>query len=138
MPAEINAAEITAALADLGTPCVVLIDDLDLLAQNLAVDPPMREILRTGRDRGIGLACAGSAEAMNQPGSWIAEARRARQGVLLQPQSMNEGDIAGGRLPLEIVRRPLRLGRGYITHPTTGAVISVALPLTELRGVGAS
>jgi hypothetical protein len=53
--------------------------------------------------------------------------------VLLQPQSMNEGDIAGGRLPLEIVRRPLRLGRGYITHPTTGAIISVALPLTELR-----
>ena len=138
LPAQINPAEMTAALAELGTPCVILVDDLDLMAQIPVVDPTLRDVVRTGRDRGIGLACAGSAESMMQPGTWISEARRARQGVLLQPTSMNEGDVAGGRLPMEIVRRPLRLGRGYIAHPTTGAIISVALPLTELRNGGAS
>ena len=132
-----DATEIETALAELGTPCVVLIDDLDLLAHNPAADPVLRDVVRTGRDRGIGLACAGSADVILQnPGSWIGEARRARQGVLLQPQAMTEGDLVGGRLPLEVVRRPLKLGRGYIAHPSTGATVAVALPLTELREGG--
>jgi hypothetical protein len=35
---------------------------------------------------------------------------------------------------LEIVRRPLKLGRGYVAHPATGAATAVALPVTELKG----
>ena len=46
---------------------------------------------------------------------------------------MNEGDFVGTRLPTEIVRRPLRPGRGYIANPTTGAIVAIALPLTELK-----
>ncbi|NUP53193.1 MAG: hypothetical protein HOW97_38610 [Catenulispora sp.] len=126
--------EIEEALAELGSPCVVLIDDVDLLVNALNVDPTLRMILRTGRDRGIGLACAGSAEALLQnPVSWIGEAKRARQGVLLHPRTMNEGDLAGARLPMELVRRPLKLGRGYVADPATGAAVAVALPLTELK-----
>ncbi|MBR7831820.1 cell division protein FtsK [Actinospica durhamensis] len=127
--------DIEAALEELGGPCVVLVDDVDLLAHVLGVDGALRTVIRTGRDRGIGLALAGSAEVFLQnPGTWIAEARRSRQGVLLQPQSLNEGDLIGGRLPLEIVRRPLKLGRGYVAHPATGAATAVALPVTELKG----
>ena len=134
-PEAISSSEIEAALAALGTPCVVLIDDVDLVIPIHSADSALREVLRTGRDRGLGLACAGSAEAFLQnPGMWIGEARKARQGVLLQPQSMNEGDLAGARIPIEIVRRPLRLGRGYVVHPTTGTAVAVALPLTELKG----
>jgi S-DNA-T family DNA segregation ATPase FtsK/SpoIIIE len=129
--------EIEDALEALGAPCVVMIDDVDLLTQVLSLDAPLKNVLRTGRDRGVGLVVAGSAEAMIQnPVSWLGESRRARQGVLLQPQSMNEGDLVGGRLPMEIVRRPLKLGRGYVAHPTTGAATAVALPLTELRDGG--
>ncbi|HTJ67714.1 MAG TPA: FtsK/SpoIIIE domain-containing protein [Actinospica sp.] len=132
--AQPDAREIEEALEHLGTPCVVVIDDVDLLVSVLAIDAPLRNLVRTGRDRGIGLAFAGSAEVLLQnPTSWIGEARRARRGVLLQPQSMNEGDLIGGRLPMEIVRRPLKVGRGYVAHPTTGAATAVALPLTELR-----
>jgi len=138
MPPQINADEITSTLSTLGTPCVVLVDDLDLMAQNPAVDPAMREIIRTGRDRGVGLACAGSGEAAQHraPGSPRRTGRV--RACPVQPQSMNKGDVAGGRLPLEIVRRPLRLGRGRIANPFTGAITSVALPLTELREGGAS
>ncbi len=133
-----DAAQIDQALAELGSPenpCVVLVDDVDLLVNVPSVDPAMRAILRTGRDRGIGLACAGSAEALLQnPVSWIGEAKRARQGVLLHPQTLNEGDLAGARLPMELVRRPLKPGRGYVAHPGTGAAVAIALPLTELKG----
>jgi S-DNA-T family DNA segregation ATPase FtsK/SpoIIIE len=74
---------------------------------------------------------------MMNPGHWIGDVRRARQGVLLSPQAVGEGDLAGTRLPVEIVRRPLRLGRGYMAHPVSGGVVAVALPLTELREQGA-
>ena len=127
-------AKIEAALAEIGTPCVILLDDVDVLVRVFGPDALLRELITTGQDRGIGLAVAGTAEALMQnPGTWIGELRRTRQGVLLQPQSLNEGDLAGARLPLELVRRPLRLGRGYVAHPVTGAAIAVALPLTELR-----
>jgi S-DNA-T family DNA segregation ATPase FtsK/SpoIIIE len=131
--------DIKAGLEELGAPCVVLIDDLDVLARNPAPDVFLRELIGTGRDRGIGIACAGSAEAMLlNPGSWVGEMRRSRQGLLLNPQAMNEGDLVGARLQMEIIRRPLRLGRGYITNPTSGAAMAVALPLTELREGGPS
>jgi len=126
--------EINAALAELGRPCVVLVDDLEVVMRNPAPDAALREVIATGRDRGVGLACAGSAEAFNQnPVSWVGELRRLRQGVLINPQSMNEGDFVGTRLPTEVVRRPLRLGRGYIANPTSGAIVAIALPLTELK-----
>lgn len=132
--AQLDGRDVEEALAELGSPCVVLIDDVDLLVNAVNVDPTLRTIIRTGRDRGIGLACAGSAEALLQnPVSWIGEAKRARQGVLLHPRTMNEGDLAGARLPMELVRRPLKLGRGYVADPATGAAMAVALPLTELK-----
>ncbi|HEV2635918.1 MAG TPA: FtsK/SpoIIIE domain-containing protein [Actinocrinis sp.] len=135
--AQIPGAQIETALAELGSPCVVLVDDVDVLLRNPGPDAALREVVATGQDRGIGLACAGTAEALMQnPGTWIGEVRRIRQGVLLNPQSMNEGDLAGTRLPVEIVRRPLRPGRGYVAHPVSGAVIAIALPRTELRVQG--
>jgi S-DNA-T family DNA segregation ATPase FtsK/SpoIIIE len=132
-------ARIEAALAELGAPCVILLDDVDVLVRVFGPDALLRQLITTGQDRGIGIAVAGTAEALMQnPATWIGELRRSRQGVLLQPQSINEGDLAGGRLPLEIVRRPLRLGRGYVGHPVTGGAVAVALPITELREDGAA
>jgi S-DNA-T family DNA segregation ATPase FtsK/SpoIIIE len=136
--AQPEAKDIEESLEQLGAPSVVIIDDVDLLVGALALDAPLRNLVRTGRDRGIGLAYAGSAEGLQVPTGWISEARRSRAGVLLQPQSMNEGDVIGGRLPMEIVRRPLKLGRGYVAHQTTGAATAIALPLTELREGGAA
>jgi S-DNA-T family DNA segregation ATPase FtsK/SpoIIIE len=126
--------EINAALAALGGPCVILVDDLEVVMRSAAPDAALREVVATGRDRGVGLACAGSAEAYAQsPGTWIGEVRRVRQGVLINPQSMSEGDYLGTRLPPEIVRRPLRVGRGFVANPASGAIIAIALPLTELK-----
>jgi DNA segregation ATPase FtsK/SpoIIIE, S-DNA-T family len=122
------------AIAQLGAPCVVLVDDADLLAQMPAADAALRRIVSTGRDRGLGLAAAGSSETFVQSiVGWLGEARRIRQGVLLGPTSMGEGDLVGARIPPNQLRKPVRPGRGYVSDPTTGALIQIALPLTVLK-----
>jgi len=122
------------AIAQLGAPCVVLVDDADLLAQMPAADAALRRIVSTGRDRGIGLAAAGSSETFVQSiVGWLGEARRIRQGVLLGPTSMGEGDLVGARIPPNQLRKPVRPGRGYVADPTTGALTQIALPLTVLK-----
>ena len=126
--------DIRESLAALGAPCVILLDDVDAVIRNHTVDAVMRELIATGRDQGIGIAVAGTGEAFTQnPVTWLGEFRRARQGVLISPQHVAEGDLAGIRLPGELVRRPPTPGRGLIADPATGQPVTIALPLTELR-----
>ncbi|WP_204037743.1 FtsK/SpoIIIE domain-containing protein [Actinoplanes utahensis] len=127
-------AVVTAAVAAAGGPVVVLVDDVDLLGFANPVDQVLREVVATGRDRGIGLAYAGTAETLTQAlGGWMAEARRSRQGVLLAPQSTLEGDLVGVRVPPALLRSGSRPGRGYVPDPASGALSSVAIPHTVLR-----
>jgi DNA segregation ATPase FtsK/SpoIIIE, S-DNA-T family len=125
---------VTGAAPGQGVPCVVLLDDADLMASMPPLEPFLRELIASGRDRGIGFAAAGSGETfINSMIGWIGEARRVRQGVLLNPQSVAEGDLVGSRVPVNLLRRPIRLGRGYIADPVTGGLSSIALPLTVLK-----
>lgn len=127
--------EAHAALRDLGGgPCLVLLDDADLMAQMPPLEPFLRELIATGRDRGLGFACAGTSETfVNSLVGWIGEARRVRQGVLLSPQSVAEGDLVGARVPVNLLRRPPRPGRAHVADPVTGGLASIALPLTVLK-----
>jgi S-DNA-T family DNA segregation ATPase FtsK/SpoIIIE len=132
-----SAQEVRDALDGLGTPCVVLVDDAELLSQMPPCDAALREVIATGRDRGIGLALSTVAETFSQGSvGWLKDARTVRRGVLLAPQAMLEGDIIGTRVPANLLRRPARPGRGYIADPRTGATVSIALPLTVLREPG--
>ena len=54
-----------------------------------------------------------------------------RQGVSINPRPTNERAFLGTRLPADIIRHPLRVCRGHIANPVSGAVIAIALPLTE-------
>jgi len=129
-----SAADLEAALEEVGTPCVVLVDDADLLAQVPAADAVLRRVVATGKDRGLGLAAAATPETFVQAMvGWIGDARRLRQGVLLNPQSAAEGDVIGARLPPNQLRRPARPGRGYTADPASGGLLQIALPLTELK-----
>jgi len=130
-----TADDARSAVEELGAPCVVLLDDADLMAQMPAMEPFLREVISTGRDRGLGLGYAGTSETLvTAMIGWIGEARRSRQGVLLNPQSVAEGDLVGARLPISLLRRPIRLGRAHVADPVTGGVSAIAIPLTELRG----
>ena len=130
---QLTGPEITEALAEVGTPAAVLIDDTDLLLHT-AADNTLRDLIATGRDEGIGLAAAGSPETFVQAViGWAAELRRSRTGVLLAPQSLAEGDCIGVRLPQDLVRRPARFGRGLTGDAATGSVLSLLIPHTELK-----
>ena len=127
-------AQVAAAVEQAGGPVAVLVDDVDLLGFANPIDPVLRQVVATGRDRGIGLAYAATAETLTQALSgWIAEARRSRQGVLLAPQSPLEGDLLGMRVPPGLLRSGSRPGRGHIPDPATGSLRSVAIPHTVLR-----
>jgi S-DNA-T family DNA segregation ATPase FtsK/SpoIIIE len=126
------AAEVTEAVSE-GGPVVVLVDDADLLGLGSPVDAPLRAIVAAGRDRGIGLAYAASAESLTQTFSgWMAEAKRSRQGVLLAPQSAVEGDLLGSRVPPSMLRAGVQPGRGHIVDGK-GTIRVVALPHTVIR-----
>ncbi|MEZ0110308.1 S-DNA-T family DNA segregation ATPase FtsK/SpoIIIE [Catenulispora sp. EB89] len=130
---QLSGPEITEALAEVGTPAAILIDDTDLLLHTPA-DNTLRDLIATGRDQGIGMVAAGSPETFVQAViGWVAELRRSRTGVLLAPQSLAEGDCIGVRLPQDLVRRPARFGRGLTGDAATGNVLSLLIPHTELK-----
>jgi S-DNA-T family DNA segregation ATPase FtsK/SpoIIIE len=118
-----------------GTGTVVLIDDVDLIGQGNPIEPVLREVATVGRDRGLGIAFAGSADWLTGPvGGWLAEAKRSRQGILLAPQTSMEGDLLGTRLAHSQMRVPVRPGRGYTTlGAAQGKVQVIAIPLTTLK-----
>ncbi|GCD46562.1 FtsK/SpoIIIE domain-containing protein [Streptomyces paromomycinus] len=126
--------EVTAALNAEPGPAVILVDDADLLAQLPAADAALREVATTGRDRGIGLVAAATAETLTSVGiGWLGLVRRVRKGVLLSPQSPSEGDILGVRVPYDLLRGRPTPGRGLTVDPVSGALVSVLVPETVLR-----
>ncbi len=114
---------------------VLLIDDIDLFGHSHPLDPILREIASVGRDRGLGIALAGSGEVLTGPtGGWLGEAKRSRQGVLLAPQTSLEGDLLGIRLAHSQMRVPIRPGRGYTTlGAPQGKAQIIAIPHTTLK-----
>ncbi|GLY17667.1 cell division protein FtsK [Kineosporia sp. NBRC 101677] len=118
-----------------GSQTVLLIDDVDLLGPGHPLDPVLREVASVGRDRGLGIAFAGSGEVLTGPaGGWLGEAKRSRQGVLLAPQTSLEGDLLGIRLTHSQMRVPVRPGRGYTTLGAgQGKAQIIAIPHTTLK-----
>jgi S-DNA-T family DNA segregation ATPase FtsK/SpoIIIE len=118
-----------------GHRTVILVDDTDLLGQGNPIDPVLREVAAVGRDRGLGLAFAGTADWLTSPvGGWLNEAKRSRQGVLLAPQTSLEGDLLGTRLAHSQLRTPVRPGRGFTTlRAEQGRIQVIAIPETTLK-----
>ncbi|GII52603.1 cell division protein FtsK [Planotetraspora thailandica] len=127
-----SAQDVQAALAGFDGPKIVVIDDADLLAAP-ECDRVLKEIAISGRDRGVGLVYAGPADVLQVAvGSWVSAAKRARRGLLLTPKSLQEGDMIGVRLPMQLIRSSLPSGRAVMTGPG-GEPRMVQLPLTVLR-----
>jgi S-DNA-T family DNA segregation ATPase FtsK/SpoIIIE len=123
-----SAEEFATALRTVTGPGVVLVDDADILGYMPSANLELRTVVNSGRDRGLGLACAATPETLTGAAvGWIGEARRHRKGLLLQPQSLLEGDLLGVRLTQSQLfgRVP---GRGLLPEPRTGALITVQVP----------
>ncbi|NUO43559.1 MAG: hypothetical protein HOV82_16165 [Streptomyces sp.] len=127
--------DLRAALAAAGDAVVVMVDDADLMSMS-PVDTMLRDISSSGRDRSIGLAVAGPAEALVSPLSpWLGQVRRSRKGLLLSPQTISEGDILGLRLPHNVIRVNRVPGRAF-TVDEAGALMTVLVPETGAADAG--
>ncbi|WP_436775313.1 FtsK/SpoIIIE domain-containing protein [Yinghuangia sp. YIM S09857] len=122
---------VEAMAAAEGQPLVIVVDDADMLL-SAAADKVLREVAVSGRDHGRSLLLAGLPESMSALG-WVGMARRSRQGVLLGPKSIAEGDLIGVRLSGDQMRTQLAPGRAW-TAGDAGAAIAVQIPLTVLDG----
>ncbi|MEV7236289.1 FtsK/SpoIIIE domain-containing protein [Streptomyces sp. NPDC051020] len=123
---EHDALEEALALASDGV--VVVIDDADLLLQTQA-EPVLNRIARTGAEVGQGLIAAGETDRLVAGFSgWHTDLRRNRQGLLISPQNMGDGELIGIRFPRSRLGAG-RPGRGML-HLGDGVVRTVQVPET--------
>ncbi|MFD9356744.1 FtsK/SpoIIIE domain-containing protein [Streptomyces sp. NPDC060031] len=91
-------------LADLvekaeGRPYAVIADDAELL-YDTRLDEALEALLRKGADGGIGLLAGGTTDSLgSQYRGFVTAARKSRNGLLLSPQSTQDGELFGIRLP---------------------------------------
>ncbi|MDX2822289.1 FtsK/SpoIIIE domain-containing protein [Streptomyces ipomoeae] len=122
--------EFTEALEAGSGPRVVVVDDADLFVLP-DIDQNLRSLAQSGRDHGIGIVSAATAETMTGAMGWLGALKRHRKGVLLAPQSALEGDFIGTRLAHAHLRGR-RLGRGLTVDPRSGELINVQIPETTI------
>lgn len=122
--------EFAAALESGNEPRVVLVDDADLVALP-EFDQDLRALAESGRERGIGLAAAATGDTMAGAMGWLGALKRQRRGVLLEAQSLMDGDILGVRLTHAHLRNR-KPGRGLTVDPRSGEPINVQIPETPL------
>ncbi|MFE5819989.1 FtsK/SpoIIIE domain-containing protein [Streptomyces sp. NPDC056479] len=128
--ADIPREELEKVLADHPGPVVVVIDDADDLQKSQA-EPVLGAIARTGAETGRGLIVAGQTDRLMAGFSgWLVDVRRNRQGALLNPQSVGEGELIGGRIPRS------RVGGGKpgraMFHAGDGRLQTLQVPETAL------
>jgi S-DNA-T family DNA segregation ATPase FtsK/SpoIIIE len=108
-------------------PVVVLLDDAELLR-----DCPAATLLAqlvTGAVPGRALVVAGSPEGLGGGFTgWHVQARQARQGLLLSPRSVADGELLGCRLPRHALGGPVLPGRG-LAHLGDGRLVPVQVPV---------
>ncbi|MFI1360662.1 FtsK/SpoIIIE domain-containing protein [Streptomyces sp. NPDC020898] len=80
-------------------PYVVVVDDAELL-YDTPLDEALEGVIRKGVDGGVGLLAAGTTDTLSsQYRGFAVDARKSRNGMLLTPQSPQEGELFGIRLP---------------------------------------
>jgi DNA segregation ATPase FtsK/SpoIIIE, S-DNA-T family len=115
--------ELVTELRDAEQLHVLLVDDADI------VDDPTRGLsdLFAAPRANLHAIVAGRTDALKTLGHWSVGVRRARTGILLQPDVQMDGQLLGVTLP----RRPtppVRPGCGYRVDPGGFELVQVALP----------
>ena len=111
-------------VAGAGRTVVVLIDDGEGLRDAAGGDFFLR--VARGQVPGAFVVLGGHAEGVGAGLSgWQPEMKKSRQGLLLSPQGMSDGDLIGCRIPRNVLGQPVAVGRGWI-HLGDGTPTQVA------------
>jgi S-DNA-T family DNA segregation ATPase FtsK/SpoIIIE len=106
--------DLKSLLARADGPYAVIVDDAELL-YDTPLDAALEEVIRTGMDGDHALIAAGATDTMSsQYRGFLVEARRSRNGLLLSPQSSQDGDLFNVRLPRDVGGGPT--GRGLLVR----------------------
>ncbi|MCX4549028.1 FtsK/SpoIIIE domain-containing protein [Streptomyces sp. NBC_01387] len=82
-----------------GRKYVVVVDDAELL-YDTSLDEALETVVRKGADGDHGLIAAGTTDSLSsQYRGFATEARKSRNGLLLTPQTPQEGELFNVRLP---------------------------------------
>ena len=110
----------------LGNGEIVLIDDGDEMFEMLAADS-LQRLMKTARDSAVRFVVAVETHALHRAfGGWIAEVKKDKQGLLLEPDLEIDGDIFGIRLPRRKTAFPP--GRGYLVDRGEARLIQAGRP----------
>ena len=113
---------------------IVFIDDATDLDDEL--DLRLAELAKAGRGTGVVMVVAAeAARARSSFGGVVAEVRRDRHALLLQPDVELDGDLCGVRLAHRRHRRSVP-GRGELVVGGTAELVQVALPAGEHPHIG--
>jgi S-DNA-T family DNA segregation ATPase FtsK/SpoIIIE len=110
-------------LARAEVPVLIVVDDAELVDD----DGTLTALLALGRDD-LHVIAAGRPDLLRSTyGHWTAAVRRARLGVLLQPDPDLDGDLLGTVLPRRRRVAP-RPGRGYLVVDGQAQLVQLARP----------
>lgn len=126
--AETTSAQLREALSSVPQERgLLIIDDAEMILTNdFASD--IHALARGAAGDGWSLLVAGNADALgNAIGGWVAYLRRNRQGLLLSPQSVADGELIGMRLSRGNIGTPNIPGRGLL-HLGDGQLTSIQIP----------
>jgi S-DNA-T family DNA segregation ATPase FtsK/SpoIIIE len=111
-------------------PVALVMDDAELYKDVSAKDW-LRGYLRTAGDRSRALVLGGNAADVCQGFSgWQVDVKKNRNGALLSPQNLTDGDIVGLRVPRSSVGGQVQPGRALL-HLGDGELVTVQVPAAD-------
>ncbi|MBF4160284.1 FtsK/SpoIIIE domain-containing protein [Nocardioides acrostichi] len=120
--------EVEALVSGADAPVLVVIDDGEGL-RDAACGPFLAKIVK-GQVPDCTLVLGGNADGVGAGLSgWQVEAKKARQGLLLSPQGISDGDLIGIRVPRNLIGGPVQPGRGLL-NLGAGSLMQVATLLS--------
>ena len=119
-------------LRGLGEGAVVVVDDADALKES-PLSPALLAMVQQARGKQWRVLLAGTvAELGTGYSGWTYEARKSRQGLLLSPQAMGDGDLYSVRLMRSALMPRVHPGRGLVVDAGGGQQL-VQVPSCEPR-----
>ncbi|MBD8870507.1 FtsK/SpoIIIE domain-containing protein [Nocardioides donggukensis] len=113
-----------ALLAAARGPVLLVVDDGEALRESGGNDFFQRAA--RGQLESVFLLLGGHRDGLCSGFSgWQVDARKSRQGLLLSPQELGDGDLIGTRLTRQLIGRPTQAGTGWL-HQGDGALRQVA------------
>jgi DNA segregation ATPase FtsK/SpoIIIE, S-DNA-T family len=124
----LEAGEFAAAVGQFTGPGVVIMDDAEL-HRDCDAEAELSKLISFGADTGHGLVIGGDSDNLGTGfGGWQVEAKRARRGCLIAPQTLPEGDLIGVRLSHSQTGEPVRPGRALL-NTGDGTLVTVTVPI---------